>query len=286
MLYFLKTHKRSILRPEKYGDWTTAEHNKILNGGRESPNNHRYAVVVQVLAITSQETENNLRKFQEPSQQLIRICQILWRIIMESSNNYTSSIRDKRNCRTSSYYCNLGRMISGSRISWNQSERRFGESFWDTLCSRRIWEEDILIEKLAASETFVSQEIECERSFDNPIRWKILIYCDSWFSKMIRKRLRIPREPTNYQGETTNSKNPLTLRREPTVRRERISAENLKVTGKSFRLEETKDDEGVNEVFWAHAEVRKEFHVSSSYWTMKFTLRAERRIILYFQDLH
>ena len=34
----------------------------------------------------------------------------------------------------------------------------------------------------------------------------------------------------NYQVETTNSKNPLTLRREPTVRRERTSAENLKAT--------------------------------------------------------
>ena len=33
--------------------------------------------------------------------QFKRIWQVLWRIIMESSNNYTSSIRDKRNCRTS-----------------------------------------------------------------------------------------------------------------------------------------------------------------------------------------
>ena len=31
----------------------------------------------------------------------IRIWQVLWRIIMELSNNYTSSIRNKRNCRTS-----------------------------------------------------------------------------------------------------------------------------------------------------------------------------------------
>ena len=54
---------------------TTAKH-KILNEGRESRNNHRYAVVVQVLATqwnpcqtkTSQETEKNLRKFLYPSQ--------------------------------------------------------------------------------------------------------------------------------------------------------------------------------------------------------------------------
>ena len=44
--YFRKNQKRSILRSEKYGDLTTAEH-KILNEGRESRNNHRYAVVVQ-----------------------------------------------------------------------------------------------------------------------------------------------------------------------------------------------------------------------------------------------
>ena len=41
--------KRSILRPEKYGDLTKTEH-KILNEGCESRNNHRYAFVVQDLA--------------------------------------------------------------------------------------------------------------------------------------------------------------------------------------------------------------------------------------------
>ena len=73
--FFHENQKRSILRPEEYGDFTTAEH-KILNEGRESRNNHRYAVVVQVLAIqwnpcqtkTSQETDKNLRKFLQPSQ--------------------------------------------------------------------------------------------------------------------------------------------------------------------------------------------------------------------------
>ena len=33
---------------------------------------------------------------------------------------------------------------------------------------------------------------------------------------------------------------------------------------KSFRPEETKDDEGINKDFWAHAEAREEFHSSSS----------------------
>ena len=70
MLTSAKKQQRSILRTEKYGDLTTAEH-KILNEGRESRNSHRYAVVVQVLATqwnpcktkTSQETEKNSRKF-------------------------------------------------------------------------------------------------------------------------------------------------------------------------------------------------------------------------------
>ena len=47
--YFRKNQKRSILRTEKYGDLTTAEH-KVLNEGRESRNNHRFAAEVQVLA--------------------------------------------------------------------------------------------------------------------------------------------------------------------------------------------------------------------------------------------
>ena len=74
MLTSAKKQKRSIPRAEKYGDLTTTEH-KILSEGCESRNNHRYAVVVQVLATqwnprqtkTSQETEKSLRKFLEPS---------------------------------------------------------------------------------------------------------------------------------------------------------------------------------------------------------------------------
>ena len=63
------------------------------------------------------------------SVQIIWIWQVLWRFITESSNNYTSSIRDKRNWRTSctsskrrdisSTVANLERMISGGRILWN-----------------------------------------------------------------------------------------------------------------------------------------------------------------------
>ena len=48
MLTFAKT-KRDLFYDQKYGDLTTTEHT-ILKEGRESRNNHRYAVVVQVLA--------------------------------------------------------------------------------------------------------------------------------------------------------------------------------------------------------------------------------------------
>ena len=62
---------------ESFGDLTTADH-KILSGGSESRNNHRYAVVVQDLATqwlqsypcktkTSQETQKRLMKFLEPT---------------------------------------------------------------------------------------------------------------------------------------------------------------------------------------------------------------------------
>ena len=73
--YFRRNQKRSILRSEKFGDLIKAEHN-ILNGGREYPNNHLHAVVVQVLAIqwnlcrnkTSQGTEKRRRRINESLQ--------------------------------------------------------------------------------------------------------------------------------------------------------------------------------------------------------------------------
>ena len=73
-----RRNEGSFPRAEKCGDLKTADH-KVLNEGSESRNNHRYAVVVQDLATQwiqsypckkqhSQETEESLRKFQEPSQ--------------------------------------------------------------------------------------------------------------------------------------------------------------------------------------------------------------------------
>ena len=69
----------ALPRAEKFGDLITADH-KVLNEGRESRDNHRYAVVVQDLATqwiqsfscktkSSHETEKKLiKKFLEPSQ--------------------------------------------------------------------------------------------------------------------------------------------------------------------------------------------------------------------------
>ena len=58
--YFRRNQRRSNLRSEKDGDLTTAEH-KVLNEGRESQNNHRYAVVVQVLATQWNPCQTNFK---------------------------------------------------------------------------------------------------------------------------------------------------------------------------------------------------------------------------------
>ena len=132
--------KRDLFCEQKYGDLITAEHN-VLNEGRESRNNHRYAVVVQVLATqwnpcqtkTSQETEMNLRKFQKPSQKpkVIHTYNLLefGKYCEELSWNHrttslhrseTSGIAERAvrgiKERHQPYYCNLDGMISGSCI--------------------------------------------------------------------------------------------------------------------------------------------------------------------------
>ena len=111
--------KGSIPRTEELGDLKTVERKS------ESRNNHQFAAVVQDLSgyypwktKTSLETEKNLRQFVEPSRkpkviQTNDSLQILWIIIMESSSSYTSTIRDKRNCRTS---CTLSKRRGISRI--------------------------------------------------------------------------------------------------------------------------------------------------------------------------
>ena len=67
-----------VLWADKFGDWITADH-KVLNQGGDSRNNHRYSVMVRDLATqwiqsgscktkTSQETERSHRKFLKPSE--------------------------------------------------------------------------------------------------------------------------------------------------------------------------------------------------------------------------
>ena len=71
---------------------------------------------------TSQETEKNFTKvFRAVTEaksylygRFIRIWKVVWRIIMESSNNYTLSLRNKRNCRTS---CTSSKRRDISRIN-------------------------------------------------------------------------------------------------------------------------------------------------------------------------
>ena len=141
MLTSAKKPKRSILRTGKYGDLTTAEH-KVLNEGRESRNNHRYAVVVQFLAIqwnpcntkTLQETEKNSWKFPEPSQRPFR--RTFYYNLASIVKNYHGIIEqphfiDQKQAELQNelyvewkkwhqpYYCNLDRLISGGWILWH-----------------------------------------------------------------------------------------------------------------------------------------------------------------------
>ena len=65
----------------------------------------------------------------------------------------------------------------------------------------------------------------------------------------------------NYQGETTNSKNPLWDGNPPWG--QRISAENLMAIGKSCNLKKRKMTKESNTDFWAHTEARKDFQATS-----------------------
>ena len=113
-VYFRKNQKRSVLRAEKYGDLTTTEH-KIISEGCESRNKHRHRGASSRHSVESVSNQNftgdgeEFWKFTETVAeakscsyvQFLIIWKVLWRIIMELSNNSTSSIRNKRNCRTS-----------------------------------------------------------------------------------------------------------------------------------------------------------------------------------------
>ena len=125
--------------------------------------------------------------------------------------------------RHQQYYCNLDRMISGGWILWNAiAICKMTKTSWQTgnlkvnedvvnpsgTCFVRgrnlgrrysdCW--DWRIGKVRCIRN-ISQKTECERSLDNPKRWRIFFL---W--QMVQQ---------NYQEETTNFKNPLRDRNLP-----------------------------------------------------------------------
>ena len=70
-----------------------------------------------------------------------------------------------------------------------------------------------------------------------------------------------------------------TLRREFSVRRENLIGESHG-DGEEFQPEETKDDERLNEDFWAHTEARKDFYRNHIELRSSIS-HAEKRIISY-----
>ena len=284
MLTSAKTKRDLIWAQKSMVTWQ--QQSTILSEGCESRNNHRYAVVVQVLATqwnpwktkTSQETENNLRKFPKPSQKpkVIRTYKLLefGKYYEELSCNHrtTTLHRSERSGiaeravrrikeEISAVLLQSGsRMISGGWIPWNAvAICGMTKTSWQTgnlkmnedlgnpfrTCFVRgvnlgrrysgCW--DRRIGKVRRIRN-ISQKTECERSPDNP---KFVFPFVRWISKIIRKRLRIPR--THSETEIH--------------RKHRKSRGESHGDREEFRPEEVKDDEGINEDFWAHAEARK-----------------------------
>ena len=116
--------------------------------------------------------------------QFIGIWQVLWRMVMESLNNCTSSIGNKRNCRascTSSERRDVSRieiwirMISSGRILWSavavsemsktswqtgnlNVNEDLGNPFWTCFVRGRIWEEYILIAEIEELNSWMHQK--------------------------------------------------------------------------------------------------------------------------------
>ena len=103
--YFRKKQKRSILWSEKYGlDLTTVESTK------SSAKDVNLGTITDTLSWYECSPPSGIRVTETVAEArsqklLIRtiriIWQALWRIIMVSSKNYTSSLGNERNCRTS-----------------------------------------------------------------------------------------------------------------------------------------------------------------------------------------
>ena len=111
--------------------------------------------------------------------QFIMIWKVLWRIIMESSNNnYTLSIRHKQNRRTR---CTSSKRRNIELIAANL-ERIADLEEWEKLDASEIHPR-----RINAKEVLISQKKN----------W-IHIPSSRWYSKIFRKRLRIPR--THSEG--------------------------------------------------------------------------------------
>ena len=101
----------------------------------------------------------------------------------------------------------------------------------------------------------LSPEIECKRSLDNSVKRRICTSCGRWYSKIVRKRLRIP--GTHFKTEQT-------------VRRESVSGDSQGEAEES-QPTELKDDSEARREFWStqvdfvyrhHIEPRFQFVVS------------------------
>ena len=154
-------------------------------------------------------------------------------IIMESSNNYTSQCGiAERAAHREKEETSAVSLQSGSDDKWwsdnmeccnylrddeglladgkSENERRFGESFWDMLCSRGEFGKKIFrLQRLMNGEVRCirnsSQKTECERSPENTKRRSICIFvADGSATVSVR----------DYEFQEP------TLRREFTVRRE------------------------------------------------------------------
>ena len=108
----------------------------------------------------------------------------------------------------------------------------------------------------------ISQKTEYKRSPDNPKRWRVCISCGRWFSKIIRKKLRIPR---------THSETGI-------YRKESISAENLMAIGKSFNLKKRKMTKESIRIFGLTQKLRKNFNCRHHVEPRSSIVRAEETV--------
>ena len=197
------------------------------------------------------------------SQIRTKICWIIQRTFFSIWR--TGSISHKNSEKNEARFHQFGKR--GTLLVMHHSRRNLGKRYSDHWHWRI--RKEVIDEVRNKYIKIYFKKTECERSLDNPKRWWICISCSRWFSKIIREKLRIPR---THSGTG--------IHREE---RENLSGELQGESGERerFQLEEAKDDEGINKDFWAHAEARKEFHLSSSCWTEKFhcTCREKNHIL-------